>query len=497
MRKTITLLSFLVATVSFAEPQSLTIFHTNDIHGHFTASPTAWRKDHALVGGVIALEQHLDSLRLLYPNSLYLDAGDLMTGNPFCNIEYNDVKGGALLEMLARCHVDAECLGNHEFDLGVPHLRDYVARVPYPLLDANLREKSTGKLFLSPSKTFQIGRVRVGVIGLIMNNLESVVSKKALEPFIIDDAARTAQQQIDELDPATDLIVLLTHMGADEDSALATQVHRADVIVGGHSHTRLNHPLRVNGIVIVQAGSYGENLGVLTLTVDGDSVKSYDGVLDELTLRGKTTTPLTAFADSLDRSLQEKYGQMIGRLAERWVRSYYTGSNVGNWICDRLRERYNTDVALVNAGGIRADVNAGPVTMLDVLQVLPFVNSSVIFEATGADLLKFADAQARAQALHAHGVLEMSGLTITYAKHGDTVAITKVLVGGEKVIPDQTYKIASIDYVSVSQWNHYLSFEPRNVQPTGDLLSDVVADEIKKATGPIHAPSEARLLETP
>jgi hypothetical protein len=128
---------------------------------------------------------------------------------------------------------------------------------------------------------------------------------------------------------------------------------------------------------------------------------------------------------------------------------------------------------------------------------LPFVNSAVTLEATGAELLKFADAQARAQALHTHGVLEMSGLKIAYTKRGDTVNITDVSVDGAKLIPDKMYKIASIDYVAVSQWEHYLAFEPHHLQPTGDLLSDVIADEIRKASGPIHAPPEARLVETP
>ena len=476
-------------------PREIVIFHTNDIHGHFTSETAEWRDDHALVGGVSALSFYLDSLRRMYPHSFYVDAGDLMTGNPLCTMIYDGVEGGALLAMLERCGVSALSLGNHEFDLGADHLRNYVAAAPF-VVCSNLREKNNGKLLASVTRTIEVNGIRVGIIGVLLDQLAGVVSRKALEPFIVDDAVASVQREIDQLDPSTDLIVVLSHVGVENDSAIALKLRGADVIVGGHSHTRLTKPLRVNGVTIVQTGAYLKNLGILHLQVAGDSVVSDSGYLVELLVPKKMpSTNVTVFADSLEIVIQSQYGHVIGDLETTWQGSYYSGSNVGNWICDRLCERYKTDVALVNAGGIRGGINAGPVTKLDVVQLLPFSNSVVLFKTSGSELRTFAAEQANAQGLRQHGAVEMSGIILKYGVRDGVAQIKSITVGGKPLDDAKTYQVASIDYVALSQWNRYLGFEPRDVDVTGELISDVVMDEIARTKTPIRADAAPRLVE--
>lgn len=479
-------------------PRDVVIFHTNDIHGRFLPEPAAWRDDRALAGGFAALFHQLELQRALHPHSIYLDAGDLMTGNPLCNVVYNGVQGGALLELLKRSGVSAMALGNHEFDLGPDHIRDFVAAAPFPLVCANLRERAGGLPLAAPATVVRVAGIRVGIIGLIMDDLGASMARRNSEPFEVLDAATTAQEQIDKLDPATDLIVLLTHMGLDADSVLATRIRGADVIVGGHSHTRLLRPRRVNGVLIVQAGSYAKNLGVLKLTVAADSVSAYSGELVELLVPPELPpSPVSALVDSFENVIRREFGQIIGDLAEPWVRSYYSGSNVGNWICDRLRERYKADIALVNAGGIRTDLAPGPVSKLDIAELLPFSNSVVIFEARGAALRKLAIEQARAQGLHAHGALEMSGISIQYRKRGGEVEVAAVHVAGRPLQDAQAYRIVSIDYVATSQPDKYLAFQPQAIESAGELISDVITAEIQKTTGPLRADGTPRLREIP
>jgi 2',3'-cyclic-nucleotide 2'-phosphodiesterase (5'-nucleotidase family) len=479
-------------------PREIVIFHTNDIHGHFTAEPAGRGGDHALIGGIDALSYDLDSLRHVYPHSLYVDAGDLMTGNPVCNIVYRGVKGGALQEMLHRCGIAAECLGNHEFDLGARHLREWIAASPYPVLCANLRDQSSDTLVTAAARMVNVNGVRVGLVGVLLDDLAGEVSSEALRPFVVDDAAASAQREIERLDPSTDLIVILSHMGVEADSLMATKLHHADVIVGGHSHTRLEKPKRVNGIIIVQAGSYLKDLGVLRLQVEGDSVVSDSGFLVELRQpRNPPHNDAVRLADSLQTVIQSEYGQVIGYLQTAWRSSYYTGSNVGNWICDRLRARYQADVAFVNAGGIRGEIQRGPVTKLAVLQLLPFTNSVVLFDATPGDLRTLADEQARAQGLHTHGVLEMSGMKVTFSAHDSVVTVKNIEVDGKPLDENRSYRIVSIDYVAISQWNRHLGFKPHAVDTTGELLSDVIMDEIAKISAPIGSDDAPRLVEVP
>ncbi len=434
----------------------------------------------------------------MHPGSLYLDAGDAMTGNPICNMEYRGVKGGAMLELFSRCGIAAECLGNHEFDLGAEHLRQYVAAASHPILAANLNEKADGRAVTAASHVFEVNGLRVGVIGLLLDDLAGVVARTSLEPFAIEDAATTARAQIAALEEQTDVLVLLTHMGVEADSVLATRVAGADVIVGGHSHTRLHQPRRVNDVLIVQAGEHLKNLGMLTLAIDGKRVVAYSDTLLELVATDmRQTNNVALLCDSLEVAIQAQYGQVIGTLAEPWKHGYYMGSNVGNWICDQLRKRYKADIAIVNAGGIRKDVASGPITMLDVAELLPFTNSVVTFDATGAELIKLATEQIHAQGLHRHGALEMSGMRIVYKTGADSAVLWSLQAAGAAIDTARTYRVASIDYVAVSQWAEYLGFAPRHLELTEDLLSDAMIDEIRKAPGPIRADAEPRIVEMP
>jgi 2',3'-cyclic-nucleotide 2'-phosphodiesterase (5'-nucleotidase family) len=132
------------------------------------------------------------------------------------------------------------------------------------------------------------------------------------------------------------------------------------------------------------------------------------------------------------------------------------------------------------------------VTKLDVVQLLPFSNSVVLFNATGAALRKMAEEQARAQGLRTHGVLEMSGLSVEFSAQGGNVIVKNARAAGKPLEDTRIYRVASIDYVALSQWDRYLGFEPSAVTATGELLSEVVMEEIAKSKSPIHADATPR-----
>lgn len=479
-----------------APRHSLTILHTNDIHGKFMPERATWRDDSAFVGGFAALSGALDSVRAADKETIYLDAGDLMTGNPICNIIENGVEGGALLELLNLCGCNATCLGNHEFDLGAEHLRKFAARSDVPILCANVRELSNGTLLCPASQIIERGGLRVGVIGLILTDLAGVVSAKAIAPFDIGDIAQTAQPLIDELDPLTDVIILLTHNGVDDDKELARVVHGCDVIIGGHSHTRLKEPIVENGVIIAQTGSYLKNLGVLKLNVRKDRVESHTGALVELVENRFVPRPevfqyCARFTDQIER----EYGDTIAIAAETWSRSYNESSPLGNLLCDLLRDGTNADFALINSGGIRKDLRAGPVRKLDIVEALPFTNSVVRFEVTSAEIAVFARKQVEAQVGGKQEVLQMSGLTISYVNSGGAPTDVQIAVNGTPLDSARTYTGVSIDYVLQSQYDKYLGFQPRKLENVGVLLSDFIITALERSAAPVSANSELRLIQ--
>lgn len=492
----LTALLAIVLFIGCVGRHELTILHTNDIHGRFAAERAHWRSDSAAVGGFGALSGALDSLRNVDEHVIYVDAGDVMTGNPICNLTVDGVKGGALLEFLRLCHCDVGCLGNHEFDLGADHARRFAKNSKVEFLCANLLEDSTNTPLCFEYKILRRGKLRIGVIGLLLNDLAGVTSKQALAPFTVLDIAATAQSTIDRIDDQSDLIILLTHNGLDEDIELARNVSGCDIIIGGHSHTRLQEPLIENGVIIVQAGSYLKELGVLKVSVSKDRVTSHQGTLIELVAdRFSPDSAVAALVSRYALEIEHEYGQVIAEAGMALERRYSESSPLGNLICDLMREHYRTDFAFTNSGGLRKDISQGNIRKLDCVELMPFVNSVALFSATGAELLRFAERQANAQQSGKSEILQMSGIEISYDVQDGTISQLEVSINGNSVEADAVYRGVSIDYVLIAQPEKYLGFTPQDVEGTGILFSDFLIQAFSEAAQPLMAVDEPRLTQ--
>jgi 5'-nucleotidase/UDP-sugar diphosphatase len=480
--------------------RTLTLLHTNDVHGAFDERPATWRDDRAPAGGYARLAGLVDRIREDTPRVLLLDAGDLMTGDPVCDIEVDGVLGGSLVEFMNAVGYDAMALGNHEFDHGAENARGLARLARFPVICANLFERDTGDLFASSSHAlFELDGLRVGVIGLIMEDLSSVTMPSRIERLRVADPVETTRRLVDALDDETDLLVLLTHMGVEEDRRLAREIEGVDVIVGGHSHTRLDEPEVVNGIIIVQAGSRLTSLGRLDLTVEDDRVTSHRGTLLDI------TPPPAAPRDDLARraeALREKihtlFGREVGRAAASFERSYYEESSLGRWVADQLRARVQVDFAVVNSGGLRRDLEAGPVTLLDLYGICPFGNGLATFSCTGEDLLSLARANARAMLEESYGILQVSGLTFSWRPDSGSpegVEVVDLQVGGEPVDREAVYRGATSDYL-VQQAPRYLGFVPDDATPTGETLYQALARTVR-AAGTFGPDPQERMVRLP
>ena len=477
-------------------PIHLTILHTNDIHGKYRDTPATWKDGNPPIGGFANLSAYVERERAKGGRTLLLDGGDLMTGNPICDIEYNGVQGGAMIEFMNRMRYDAMALGNHEFDSGLATLNGLLSLAKFPVLSANV-DRPEGGLFTGKSHVvLDVDGLRVGVIGLTTEHLYSVASKSALAGTRVRPAAEAAGAIVAQIDAKTDLIVLVTHIGVDGDKALAREVPGIDVIVGGHSHTRLTEPVVENGVIIVQAGAHGRNLGQLQLTVENDAVTAHTGQLVELWPLEGGMPEIQSLAADFTAQIDREYGQVIGRLATPWRREGAGESNVGNWICDRVREHTGADVAAYNSGGIRKDVKAGPVTRLDVVELLPFENFIATFECTGADLLRLAQKNAEAAVGESSGILQLSGIRYAYAAGSNGAIVSDVSVGGKPVDPAATYTVATVDFV-IGNGERYLGFVPQEPQVSSMLASALIMKAITESTTAIDARLDGRITKLP
>ena len=440
-----------------SEPRRLVILHTNDMHASFLPHEAYWitAQPRPMVGGFRELFFVADSIRQGRDPVLMLDAGDVMTGNPITERTFKGAQGGALFEMMNLIGYDAWCPGNHDLDISQANLRGLAAIARFPTLSANVvNDAGQYPVGNKPSAVIERGGLRIGVIGVISQKLSSLVIQKNLVGLRVLSPEQTVQKWIDELRPKSDLLIALTHEGVDEDSALATNVRGLDVIVGGHSHTRLKKPLLINNVLIVQAGSNCENLGYLSLTVaDGHVTKHFGRLLPLWAQPGRPSSTLTVLIDSMQAEIEKEYSEVIGTLKLDWFRKD-PARGIATFITEAQRTAALADVAFMNADGIRKDLAAGPITKKDLFEVLPFQNVLTTFQLSGSELrsvLRFHCRQGTR--------ILITGMEAAYEKRPDgSVQIESIEIGGKALDDSRMYSCVASDYV-VGEAKRYIGIE--------------------------------------
>ncbi len=483
----------LPARAQGAPEGDLVILHTNDIHGGFLAEKQEGREGEPArhVGGFRALDTWLRAHRKDYPASLLLDAGDLMTGNPICETQRDGIYGVDLVEMMNLVGYDATVIGNHDLDDGLSNLEGLIKVFRFPVLAANLTRIDGSLVAPEPYHLYPVGPFKVGVIGLVWDGYAKVVGAATMAKLQVASAAETAKRWIAELDPKTDVIILLTHQGLDHDRELAQHLGpEVDLIVGGHSHAALSQPVMANGIPIVQAGCSLNLLGKVTLHVKDDKAVSVRGELIRLEETGEPGPEMQALVTANETRVMEKFGEVIGVLENGWSRNYYGESSLGNFVTDCLREKYGADFAVMNSGSLRKNLPAGDIRRIDLYEIYPFANPVVRFEITGAELLTILHRNAWSAVTRDHGILQVSGVRYTWARKGDADGkILEATVAGEPIVPEKIYRGVSGNFVAADKAEKYLGLRLTRWQDTADTVRGVLEEAIrakKTVTGRIE-----------
>jgi 2',3'-cyclic-nucleotide 2'-phosphodiesterase (5'-nucleotidase family) len=391
------------------DPVMLTVLHTNDTHGRLLpfsypervspGSESAALTQRTNIGGIArraALAQRIRSEQKARNGTVWLvDAGDFYGGTPF-SIEY---KGEAEIAAMNAAGYDFATLGNHEFNNSPAHLKKLLAQARFEFLCANAVEKHGGKT-LVPSYTIRsVGPVKVALFGLVTRDARSYPA--ARESIEILDEIQTARRMAAELKSQADILILISHCGEKVDHAIAEAVKTIDVIVGGHSHSRLPAGKLVkhsdalnagafNGTLIVQNHQWGGELGRLDLLFSRDSqgvwnVDHYRAQLLPVTSEIKEDPATAAVVERFWRPIAEHYEAVVGHAAADFISLYHDRAEY-NLMADAIAEAFATDFALENIGGVRAPLIKGPITRADLVAMDPFDNTIVTFTIDGAHL---------------------------------------------------------------------------------------------------------------
>ncbi|WP_300036205.1 bifunctional metallophosphatase/5'-nucleotidase [uncultured Roseobacter sp.] len=501
MKRFLTATAALAVTSGMAAADySLTILHTNDFHARFepiskydsgcSAEDDAEGK---CFGGSARLVTAVAEARARSNNSILVDGGDQFQGTLF----YTYYKGALAAEMMNKLGYDAMTVGNHEFDDGPEVLRGFMDAVDFPVLMSNADVSGEPLLAdtLAKSTVIERGGEKLGLIGLTPEDTDELASPGPNITF--SDPVAAVQAEVDRLTAeGVNKIIVLSHSGYGTDQRVAAETTGVDVIVGGHSNSLLSntneravgpYPTMVGNTAIVQAYAYGKFLGELNLTFDdAGNITQAAGeplIIDAaVTADADTAARIAAAAAPLEeirnRVVAETAQEIVGVREECRAVECAMGNLIADAMLDRVKDQ-GIDVAIQNGGGIRASIDAGEVTMGEVLTVLPFQNTLSTFEVTGATIVAALENGVSQIEEGAGRFPQVSGMSFAFdAAQPAGSRVSDVMIGGAPVDPDKLYGVVSNNYVRNGGDGYKMFQDAQNAYDFGPDLADVTAEFI-------------------
>ena len=493
---------------------SLTILHTNDFHARFEPiskydGPCSAEDDASgeCFGSSARLMTAINDAKARSNNWVLVDGGDQFQGSLF----YTYYKGKLAAEMMNQMGYTAMTVGNHEFDDGPEVLRGFMDAIDFPILMSNADVSGEPLLAdaLMKSTVVEQGGEKIGFIGLTPQNTDELASPGP--NIVFTDPSDAVQGEVDKLtEMGVNKIIVLSHSGYGVDQTVAANTTGVDVIVGGHSNTYLAnddenadgpYPTVVNGVQIVQAYAYGKYLGELNVTFDDEGmVTEASGnpiVMDASVTADETVAARIAEAAS---PLEEIRNKVAAEAAEpiEGDRSVCRAMEcpMGNLIADAMLDRVadqGVQIAIANSGGIRASIDAGEVTMGEVLTVLPFQNTLSTFQVTGETMVAALENGVSQIEEGAGRFPQVAGMTFAFdASKPAGERVSDVMVGGAPIEADTVYGVVSNNYVRNGGDGYAMFRDAMNAYDYGPDLADVTA-EFLAAQGPFTPYTDGRI----
>lgn len=435
----------------------LTVLHANDHHGSF------WPDD-AGEGGLAAQATLIRQIRKEVAAKggyvLLLSAGDVNSGAAESNLFHAEPDFLAMKEF----GFAAMCLGNHEFDNDLPTLRRQEQLVNFPFLSANIFQKGTTQPAFTPYVIKEFGKLRIGILGLTIQNVPQMSFGSAKDEFAFRDPLEIAAALAPTIKKQVHLLIALTHLGyANQgppigDISLARTVKEIAVIVGGHSHTTLSTLTKEGDTIIVQAGSQGKYLGRLDLELSsaGAIIQARSTLLPvkECVADNNVKALLTPYYEKAKKTTGEELAVSTAVWnGERSVLSR-TETPLANLVTLAIREATQADVAVIPAGLIRTGLPQGTITYGHVLTLHPFGLSYATIDFTGDELRDYLQLVVQ----RPYGTAEYPQFSGVKIKMAEKLQIKEILVQKENsyapVNSHKLYKVATIGYIA-SGGNNY------------------------------------------
>ncbi|MEU7802239.1 bifunctional metallophosphatase/5'-nucleotidase [Micromonospora arborensis] len=481
------------------KPVDVSLLALNDFHGNLEPpSGSSGTIAGQTAGGVEFLATHLAELRAAAKkkNTITVAAGDLIGASPLLSAAFHDEP---TIEALSMAGLDYASVGNHEFDEGAAELLRIQNGGCHPVdgcadgtpyrgagfqyLSANAFKTATGKPLMAPYAIHKVQGVKVGFIGMTLENTPEIVSQQGVAGLSFADEADTANRYARELRrQGVEAIVVLLHEGGTQAATggindcvgmtgpIVDITNRMDpsidVVVSGHTHQAYN--CDINGKLVTSASSFGRLITNIDLKIDRRSGDIISAAAENVVVtRDVAKDPKqTALIDRYKTVLGPVAGRQVGETSQAITRSQETlfgtslgESPLGNLIADAqlaaTDDEQGAVAAFMNPGGVRADLDAGPVTYEEAFTVQPFANNLVTLDLTGAQLYcvleqQFVTGRTLYPSATVGYVVDPAGTTGTVADPcaGTRVVRGSLTLGGTAVDTAATYRVTVNNFLA-------------------------------------------------
>jgi len=399
--------------------KKLVLLHSNDMHGDFLGEKIGEKE----LGGISMLSGYIKKVKNEEPNVLYCISGDMLQGS----LIDTEFRGLSTIEIMNSLNPDIVTLGNHEIDYGLGHLLLLERCAKFPIVNANLFIKNPYTRLFQSHEIFHVDGMKIMFIGIITSEVLSPLKQDVILGSLVDveDAAREVGKICNSYRTVDiDFTVVLTHIGFEEDKELAKLLDPewgVDVIIGGHSHTVLEQPAEINGILVTQAGVGTDQIGRFDIVVnmDTNSVATYKW---ELIPIDDTHCPRD---ESIEQTIvrfknvtDEKYNQVLCWLPKEITHpSRYMETEIGDLLTDIVKKALQLDIMMIGSGSIRKPKIGPVITRENLIELFPYDDTVIRVKVSGKQFKKMYKFMLRDEALtggHTEFYQYSDGLEVEY-----------------------------------------------------------------------------------
>lgn len=365
----------------------LTVLQMNDTHAylepHYEVFAAGGRMEYRVAGGYAAIatlvRQTRDEKR---GRVLFLDSGDTFHGT----YPAVQTRGKALVPVMNALGVDA-MTAHWEFAYGPEQFRNLSFDLNYPVLAINCYQRSSGRLIFPPFLLREIGDLKIGVIGIAATIVDKGMPPSFSTGLFFTDGRRELPQYITALrvEERVDLIVLLSHLGLPQDIGVAETIEGIDLILSGHTHNRLEEPIRINNTLICQSGCHGSFIGRLDLSIQEKRIRSVKHEL--IPIIGIEQDP--SVRDMIEEAVgphREYLETVVGTTKTPLNRATILESTMDNLLLAAVQKTAGTSIAFSHGWRYGAPIPAGPITRNDLWNMIPTNPEVMTASLTGAEI---------------------------------------------------------------------------------------------------------------